>query len=107
MLSWGNGSALGVLACLGYSVFALGAFYLWRYRSELTFWFDREISLFRRNLSRYVPAGPFYLRRGESRLRVIPVSFFHSVTQLPRRRFSLGAFLLFLGLALFLLDFFV
>jgi hypothetical protein len=107
MLHWGNGSDLGVLTCLGYSLFVLGAFYLWRQRAEFTFWVDYELSLFRRNLSRYVPAGPFYLRRGESRLRVIPVSFFHSVTQLPRRRFSWGAFLLFLGLSLFLLDFFV
>lgn len=107
MLYWGNGSALGALAILGYSVFLLGAFYFWRNRSDFTVWFDHELCLFRRNLSRYVPAGPFYLRRGESRLRVIPVSFFHSVTQLPRRRFSPGAFLLFLGLSLFLLDFFV
>jgi hypothetical protein len=105
MLYWGNGPALGALACLGYSVFVIGALYLWRNRAEFTFWFDNELSLFRRNLSRYVPAGPFYLRRGESRLRVIPVSFFHSVSQLLRRRFSLGAFLLFLGLSLFLLDF--
>jgi hypothetical protein len=107
MLYWGNGPALGVLACLGYSIFLLGALYLWRHRNEFTFWVDNELSLFRRNLSRYVPAGPFYLRRGESRLRVIPVSFYHSVTQLPRRRFSVGAFLIFLGLSLFLLDFFV
>ena len=107
MLYWGNGPALGALACLGYSVFVIGALYVWRHRAEFTFWFDNELSLFRRNLSRYVPVGPFYLRRGESRLRVIPVSFFHSVSQLPRRRFSLGAFLLFLGLSLFLLDFFL
>jgi len=107
MLYWGNGPALGALACLGYSVFVIGALYVWRHRAEFTFWFDNELSLFRRNLSRYVPAGPFYLRRGESRLRVIPVCFFHSVSQLPHRRFSLGAFLLFLGLSLFLLDFFL
>lgn len=107
MLYWGNGSALGALAILGYSVFLLGAFYFWRNRADFTIWFDSELSLFRRNLSRYVPAGPFYLRRGESRLRVIPASFCHSVTQLPRRRFCLGAFLLFLGVSLFLLDFFV
>ena len=107
MLYWGNGSDLGALAILGYSVFVLGAFYLWRNRADFTIWFDSELSLFRRNLSRYVPAGPFYLRRDESRLRVIPVSFVRSAMELPRRRFSLGAFLLFLGMSLFLLDFFV
>lgn len=107
MLSWGSGPNLGSLTFLGYCLFALGVFTLWRSRSEFAFWMYNELSLFRRNLSRYVPAGPFYERRGESRLRVIPASFLNSVVQFPRRRFSLGAFLLFLGLALCLLDFFV
>jgi hypothetical protein len=104
---WGSGPALGLLTCIGYAVFVLGAYSLWRHRAEFTFWMDKEISTLRRNFSRYVPVGPFYERRGESRLRVIPASFFHSMTQLPRRRFSWGAFLLFLGLFLFVLDFFV
>jgi|SRR6516162_10279915 hypothetical protein len=107
MFYWGSGPALGLLACLGYLAFLLGAVYLWRYREEFIFWLNDELSLFRRNLSRYVPAGPFYERRGESRLRVIPSSVFQSVTQLPRRRFSWGAFLLFLGFLLVFLDFFV
>jgi hypothetical protein len=107
MWYWGSGSTLGLLTCLGYCAFVLGAFSFWRHRSEFTFWMHSELSLFRRNLSRYVPAGPFYERRGESRLRVIPASFFNSVVQLPRRRFSWDAFLLFLGLLLFALDFFV
>ena len=83
MLYWGNGSALGALAILGYSVFLLGAFYFWRNRADFTIWVDSELSLFRRNLSRYVPAGPFYLRRCESRLVVIPVSFVRSVVRSP------------------------
>jgi len=107
MFYWGSGPALGLLACLGYLAFLLGAVYLWRYREEFIFWLNDELSLFRRNLSRYVPAGPFYERRGESRLRVIPSSVFQSVTQLPRRRFSWGAFLLFLGFLLVFLDFFL
>jgi hypothetical protein len=104
---WGSGSTLGLLTCLGYGIFAAGAFSLWRHRAEFYFWLDDELSTLRRNLSRYVPVGPFYLRRGESRLRVIPAGVVHSVSQLPRRRFSWGAFLLFLGLLLFALDFFV
>ena len=107
MFYWGSGPTLGILTCLGYGVFVLGAFFLWRNRAEFTFWMDDELSSLRRNFSRYVPVGPFYERRGESRLRVIPVSFLHSVTQLPRRRFSWGAFLVILGLCLFALDFFV
>jgi hypothetical protein len=104
---WGSGPALGFLTCLGYAIFVLGALFLWRHRAEFSFWMDDELSTLRRNFSRYVPAGPFYERRGESRLRVIPVSVLHSVSQLPRRRFSRGAFLLFLGLLLFALDFFI
>ena len=107
MLLWGSGPSLGFLTLLGYFAFVLGASSLWRHRAEFFFWVDDEFALFRRNLSRYVPAGPFYERRGESRLLVIPASFVHSVAQLPRRRFSWGAFLLFLGVLLFALDFFV
>ena len=104
---WGSGSTLGLLTCLGYVVFVLGASSFWRHRAEFAFWMDNELTTLRRNFSRYVPAGPFYERRNASRLRVIPASFFHSMTQLPRRRFSWDAFLLSLGLFLFFLDFFV
>jgi len=107
MYIWGSGPSLGVLTFLGYLAFVLGASSLWRHRAEFFFWMDDEFALFRRNLSRYVPVGPFYERRGESRLVVIPASFVNSVLQLPRRRFSWGALLLFLGLFLFGLDFFV
>ena len=107
MFYWGSGPALGFLTCLGYFVFVLGAYFLWRQRAEIVFWMHDELSTFRRNLSRYVPSGPFYERRGESRLIVVPAGLVHSAIQLPRRRFSWGAFLLFLGLLLFALDFFI
>lgn len=106
MSYWGSGPTLGILTFLGYSIFVLGAYSLWRNRAEISFWMHDELSAFRRNLSRYVPAGPFYERRGESRLLVIPAGLFQSVVQFPGRRFSWGAFLLFLGLLLFVLDFF-
>lgn len=107
MFYWGSGSTLGFLTCLGYCIFVVGAYFLWRHRHEFSFWMDDELSALRRNLSRYVATGPFYERRGESRLIVIPAGLLHSVAQLPRRRFSWGAFLLFLGLLLFFLDFFI
>ncbi len=107
MLNWGSGTTLGFLTCLGYAVSLIGALYCWRCRHEFSFWFDQEISVFRRNLSRYEPSGPFYERRATSRLVVIPASFVRTVAHLPRRRFSWGAFLLFLGLLLFTLDFFI
>ena len=107
MFYWGSGTSLGFLTCLGYLAFLSGAIYSWRHRQEFSYWLENEVSVFRRNLSRYVPSGPFYERRGESRLIVIPSSFVQTVVQLPRRRFSWGAFLLFLGMFLFALDFFV
>jgi hypothetical protein len=107
MLYWGSGPTFGLLTCLGYGVFLLGSLYLWRYREELSHWMEDEFSAFRRNLSRYEPVGPFYLPRTESRLRIIPAGFLHSFSRLPRRRFTLGAFLLVLGLFLFTLDFFI
>jgi len=107
MLHWGSGPALGLLTCLGYGVFVLGSLYLWHYREDLALWMEDEFSAFRRNLSRYESVGPFYLPRAESRLRVIPAGFLRSVSRLPQRRFSLGAFLLVLGLLLFTLDFFI
>ena len=107
MLDWGTGPALGLLTCLGNSVFLLGCIYLWRCRQEFLLWIEDEFTAFRRNLSRFEPAGSFYLPRAQSRLVVIPAGFFHSVSRLPQRRFSWGAGLLLLGLVLFALDFFI
>jgi hypothetical protein len=107
MFYWGSGSTLGLLTCLGYGIFVLGAYSLWRNRAEFAYWVSYELCTFRRNLSRYVPSGPFYERRGQSRLIVVPAGLFQSAVQLPRRRFSWGAFLLCLGLLLFALDFFI
>ncbi|HEY4978645.1 MAG TPA: hypothetical protein VII25_05730 [Candidatus Acidoferrum sp.] len=107
MFNLGSGTTLGLLTCLGYGVFLLGAVYFWRCRQEFSFWFDNEVSVFRKNLSRYVPSGPFYERRATSRLVVIPTGFVHTVAHLPQRRFSGGALLLILGVLLFALDFFI
>jgi hypothetical protein len=109
MLYWGAGPTLGLLTCLGYSFFLLGCLYFWRHRQEISLWVEDEFSAFRRNLSRFESFGSFYLPRTESRLRVIPAGFILSVSRFPRprRRFSLAAFLLVLGLLLFALDFFI
>lgn len=107
MVYWGSGSTIGFLACLGYLFCVAGGLYLWRNREEFSFWINNEVSVFRQNLSRYVPAGPFYERRATSRLVVIPTSFVRTVVHLPHRRFSWGAFLLVVGLVLFALDFFI
>ena len=107
MFYWGSGTTLGFLTVLGYAITLSGALYLWRYRHEFSFWVENEVSMFRRNLSRYVPSGPFYERRATSRLVVIPTSFVRTMVHLPERRFSWGAFLLCLGVLLCALDFFI
>src|SRR5271169_422501 len=98
MSYWGSGPALGLLTCLGYGVFLLGALHLWHDREEFALWVENEFIAFRRNLSRYESVGPFYLPRTESRFRVVPAGFLNSVGHLFQRRFSWGAFLLIFGL---------
>jgi hypothetical protein len=106
-MNWGAGPALGLLTILGYLLFLAGAVLLWRQRCDFSAWFQDEISIFRRNFSRYTPAGPFYAIREESRFKAIPASFIHSLCHLPRSCVKGGPLLLLIGLLLFLLDFFV
>jgi hypothetical protein len=106
-MNWGVGPALGLLAVSGYLLFMAGAALMWRSRGDFFVWFQDELSFFRRNFSRYIPAGPFYAIREDSRFKAIPVSFVHSITRFPRRRINGPAILLILGLILFALDFFI
>jgi hypothetical protein len=106
-MHWGAGPALGLLTCLGYLSFAMGAALVWRNRSDFSVWVHDEISFFRRDFSRYTPIGPFYTLRAESRFKALPTSFIRSLSRLPRRRINGGAMLLMIGLLLCLLDFFV
>jgi len=106
-MDWGAGPGLGLLTVVGYLVFLAGATLVWRNRGEFSVWFHDELSFFRRNFSRYTPAGPFYAIREESRFKAIPVFFVRSMTRFPRSRINGPAVLLFLGLLLFVLDFFV
>src|SRR5258707_15766165 len=106
-MNWGTGPALGPLTFLRYLLFMAGGPLMWRSRGDFSLCFHDELSFFRRNFSRYTPAGPFYAIRGESRFKAIPVSFVRSITRFPRRRINGPAILLFLGLLLFVLDFFV
>jgi hypothetical protein len=106
-MTWGTGPALGLLTVFGYLLFMTGAALMWRSRGDFSVWFHDELSFFRRNFSRYTPAGPFYAIREESRFKAIPVSFMGSITRFPRRRINGPAVLLVLGFLLFLLDFFI
>jgi hypothetical protein len=106
-MNWGTGPALGLLAVSGYLLFLAGGALMWRHRGDFSVWFQDELSFFRRNFSRYTPAGPFYTIREESRFKAIPVSFVRSITRFPRSRVNGATILLLIGLLLFVLDFFV
>jgi hypothetical protein len=106
-MNWGTGPALGPLTISGYLLLMAGATLMWRSRGDFFVWFHDELSLFRRNFSRYTPVGPFYAIREESRFKAIPTSFIRSVTFFPRSRFNRGPMLLLIGLILFALDFFI
>jgi hypothetical protein len=104
---WGAGPEFGLLTFLGYFLLATGVLLVWRNRDDFSVWFQDEISVLRRNFSRYTPVGPFYIVREESRFKAIPSSFIRNLTRLPRSRFNSAAALLTFGALLFLLDFFL
>jgi hypothetical protein len=106
-MNWGAGPALGLLTVVGYLLLMAGAALVWRSRGDFFVWFQDELSFFRRNFSRYTPAGPFYAIREESRFKAIPASLVGSITRFPRSRINSPVILLFLGFLLFILDFFV
>src|SRR5262249_52012917 len=107
MSHWGAGPELGLLTLLGNLVVMLGALILWRDRSDVLVWVLDEVGAFRRNISRHTAVGPFYGPRSDSWPKVMAVTFFGPLTRLPRTRFQLAGFLVFLGSSLFILDFFV
>jgi len=104
---WGVGPGHGLLTLLGYVAFALGAALVWRSRDDFSVWAHDEFGAFRRSLSRYTVIGPFYSIREESRLKAVPSQFISSLSRFPRRHINPAFILLFLGVFLFLLDFFV
>ena len=104
---WGAGPALGLLTFCGYLLFLLGAAMVWRNRSNFLLWVQDEISFFHRSFSRFTPAGPFYIPRSDtSRFKEVPHYVLNSILRLPRNHIG-GAFLLTVGLLLFLLDFYI
>ena len=106
-MTWGAGSALGLLTALGYVIFVIGAALVWRNRNALSIWAHDEFGLLRRSFSRYTAIGPFYGVREGSRLKSMPAQFAGSLRRFPRRRVHVALVLIFLGTILFVLDFFI
>ncbi len=106
-MDWGTGPELGLFTFLGCLLFLIGVALVSRNRDDFSVWVHDEISMFRRNFSRFTTIGPFYGLRTESRLKALPSSFIRSFSRLPRSRINGGAILLLGGLLLFLLDLFI
>jgi hypothetical protein len=104
---WGAGSALGLLAILGYTVFVSGAILLWFNRLDVPTWINDEFSVVRRSVIRYAVSGTGHGLREEVACKAFPTGFSRSLARPRRRRINRGAILLAIGPLLFLLDFFI
>jgi hypothetical protein len=104
---WGAGPGLGLLTLLGYVIFMAGAALFWRNRSHFTVWAHDELGAFRRSMSRYTVVGPFYGVREDSRLKAVPLQCISSLSRFPRRHGNVAFLLLFVGVLLLVLDFFI
>jgi len=101
---WGAGSALGVLAILGYVIFVSGAVLLWRNRPDVPVWVNDELGAMRRSLIRHALAFRFHGLREELGCKAEPTGFIRRLARQSRRRINRGTILLSIGLLLFVID---
>ena len=104
---WGPGSALGLLALIGYAVSVCGAIMLWVNRFEVPIWVHDEVGAVRRKVVRHAVSGLGRGLREEISCKACPTCFIRSLGRPSRRRINRGAILLAIGPLLFLLDFLI
>ena len=104
---WGPGSALGLLALIGYAVSVSGAVMLWANRLEVPIWVHDEVGAVRRKVVRHAVSGLGRGLREEISCKACPTCFIRSLARPSRRRINRGAILLAIGPLLFLLDFLI
>ena len=104
---WGPGSALGLLAIMGYLVFVSGAILLWLNRVDVPVWMHDEFGAVRRKVIHYAICGPTHSLREEASCKAWPSRFMRSLTRPSRRRINRGAILMAIGPLLLLLDFLI
>jgi hypothetical protein len=104
---WGPGSALGMLALIGYAVSVCGAVMLWWNRLEVPIWVHDEVGAVRRKVVRHAVSGLGRGLREEISCKACPTCFIRSLARPSRRRINRGAILLAIGPLLFLLDFLI
>jgi hypothetical protein len=102
---WGPGSALGLLAILGYALFVCGAILLWANRLDVPTWVNDELGAVRRSVIRHAVSGTSHGLREELRYKACPTNFSRTLARPLRRRINRGAILLAIGPLLCLLDF--
>jgi len=101
---WGAGSALGLLAVLGYVVFVSGAVVLWNNRPDVPIWVNDEFGAMRRSLIRHALSFRFHGLREEVACKAKPTGFIRRLARQSRRRINRGTILLSIGLLLFVID---
>jgi|SRR5215469_14849728 len=101
---WGPGSALGLLAVLGYVVFVCGAVLLWANRVDVPIWVNDEVGAVRRKVVRFAICGASHGLREEVSFKACPSCFIRRLARPSRRRINRGAILLAIGPLLLLID---
>jgi hypothetical protein len=101
---WAPGSALGLLALIGYAVFVCGAIMLWTNRFDVPIWVHDEVGAVRRKVVRHAVIGLGRGLREEISCKACPSCFIRSLARPSRRKINRGAILLAIGPLLLLLD---
>ena len=101
---WAPGSALGLLALIGYAVFVCGAIMLWTNRFDVPIWVHDEMGAVRCKIVRHAVSGLGRGLREEISCKACPSCFIRSLARPSRRRINRGAILLAIGPLLLLLD---
>jgi hypothetical protein len=103
-MHWAPGSALGLLAWIGYAVFVCGAIMLWTNRFDVPIWVHDEVGAVRRKVVRHAVSGVGRGLREEISCKACPSCFIRSLARPSRRKINRGAILLAIGPLLLLLD---
>src|SRR5258708_29381102 len=98
---WGPGSALGMLALIGYAVSVCGAVMLWAHRIEVPIWVHDEVGAVRRTVVRHAVSGLGRGLREQPSCKACPTCFMRRLGRPSRRKINRVPLLLPIGPRLF------